>query len=88
MKTQELRKRIASQLEKMIFYDVWQHLELNGDGMLSVNRFDGEVLEGIDVSKTATKVKFPDRLKAIEMLLSIISEEDDREIEISFRDEI
>ena len=64
MKMQELKKRIASQLEKMIFTGVWQDEELTAE----------------------TAIKSSDRLKAIEMLLSIISEEDEREIEISFKD--
>ena len=84
---QELKKRIAKQLEKMIFYDVWQYIEMSDNEITKIKKSDGEVLEGMDVSKTATKVKFPDRLKAIEMLLSIISEEDEREIEISFKGE-
>lgn len=83
---QELKKRIAKQLEKMIFYDIWQHIEMQDGEKMEINKFDGEVLEGMDVSKTSTKVKFPDRLKAIEMLLSIIAEEDEREIEITFKD--
>lgn len=88
IKNSSIRKRMKEQLMRMVFYDVWEHMGEDTEGNPEVRRGDGKVLESVGAQRGgAIKLRFPDRLKSMELLLRLIAEEESGDVEITFSED-
>ena len=80
------RAKMIRQLRAMSTYDIFDAFE-EVEGEIRLSGKLGNVIEGIEYTRTGPKLRLPDRLKAMELLHSLLAEQEGEEIRILLPDE-